>query len=53
MMIFIDIDGRISELKSTLESRNYYMDTKECLASTAELLKPKKNQKYFKLIFAQ
>ena len=35
----------ISDVKSTLEKENYCLYTKECLASTAELLRPKKKQK--------
>jgi hypothetical protein len=35
----------ISERKSTLGIKNYSMYTKECLASTAELLRPKKKSK--------
>ena len=35
----------ISEVKSTLKKENYCLYTKECLTSTAELLRPKKKQK--------
>ena len=36
---------RISEVKSTLGNENYCLYTNECLASTAEILRPKKKQK--------
>ena len=35
----------ISEVKSTLGNENYCLYTNECLASTAEILRPKKKQK--------